>query len=53
MFWACDVTGCGTSAVRIHGDCILCQRHLCSEHLQAPSHGCPKWKVYQPLDINE
>ncbi|KAF2275683.1 uncharacterized protein EI97DRAFT_420100 [Westerdykella ornata] len=42
--WACDSDGCSKPAVRNAGDCILCNRHLCSLHLQSPYHQCPSWE---------
>ncbi|KAI1483324.1 hypothetical protein F4774DRAFT_367167 [Daldinia eschscholtzii] len=42
--WTCDFANCQKPAVRNLGDCILCNRHLCSEHLQDDFHGCPKWE---------
>ncbi|KAF2454211.1 hypothetical protein BDY21DRAFT_387627 [Lineolata rhizophorae] len=49
--WLCDFEGCRRPAVRTFGDCILCNRHLCSDHLQHAFHGCPKWEdadIYDP-----
>ncbi|KAF3058309.1 hypothetical protein GL218_05369 [Daldinia childiae] len=42
--WTCDFAGCEKPAVRNLGDCILCNRHLCSQHLQHGVHECPKWE---------
>ncbi|KAI4765208.1 hypothetical protein E4T52_02539 [Aureobasidium sp. EXF-3400] len=39
--WFCDLDHCDKPAVRILGDCMLCNRHLCSTHLQRPFHSCP------------
>ncbi|TPX07598.1 uncharacterized protein E0L32_010697 [Thyridium curvatum] len=49
--WPCDFEGCPRPAVRTFGDCILCNRHLCSVHLQPAFHSCPKWEeadIYDP-----
>lgn len=43
--WHCDFDGCQRPAVRTFGDCILCNRHLCSQHLKDSFHTCPKWEV--------
>ncbi|KAI0389071.1 phosphotransferase enzyme family-domain-containing protein [Xylariaceae sp. FL0594] len=42
--WTCDFTDCNSPAVRITGDCILCNRHLCSQHIRTEFHKCPKWE---------
>ncbi|KAI1423343.1 hypothetical protein F5Y12DRAFT_786085 [Xylaria sp. FL1777] len=42
--WTCDVLDCETPAVRNHGACILCNKHLCAKHLQPTVHKCPKWE---------
>ncbi|KAI3339470.1 hypothetical protein F4824DRAFT_455494 [Ustulina deusta] len=42
--WACDFSDCKKPAVRNHGDCILCNRHLCAKHLQPTFHKCPEWQ---------
>ncbi|KAF4448495.1 Protein kinase-like domain protein [Fusarium austroafricanum] len=50
--WTCDFENCGRPAVRTIGDCVLCNRHLCSTHLRPEFHSCPKWKdaeAYIPL----
>ncbi|KAK1248315.1 hypothetical protein MKX08_006535 [Trichoderma sp. CBMAI-0020] len=49
--WTCDFEQCCRPAVRKSGDCLLCNRHLCSIHLQPSHHTCPEWKdadVYDP-----
>ncbi|KAI1502111.1 hypothetical protein F5X99DRAFT_408301 [Biscogniauxia marginata] len=49
--WTCDFANCEKPAVRNLGDCILCNRHLCSDHLQPAVHKCPKWEdenIYDP-----
>ncbi|KAI4870544.1 kinase-like domain-containing protein [Hypoxylon rubiginosum] len=49
--WTCDFANCQKPAVRNLGDCILCKRHLCSDHLQDAFHKCPKWEdvgAYDP-----
>lgn len=43
--WTCDYKGCGRSAVRTLGDCVLCNKHLCSKHLERHLHTCPSWEV--------
>ena len=30
---------------RTEGECILCDRHLCAQHLGSEYHKCPKWEV--------
>lgn len=47
--WTCDFANCQKPAVRNLGDCILCKRHLCSDHLQDAFHKCPKWEVSSAL----
>ncbi|KAF1731191.1 hypothetical protein CRV24_009270 [Beauveria bassiana] len=41
--WQCDFESCHRPAVRALGDCVLCDRHLCSQHLQQKFHSCPRW----------
>ncbi|KAM3516473.1 hypothetical protein NHJ13051_009880 [Beauveria bassiana] len=41
--WECDFESCHRPAVRTLGDCVLCDRHLCSRHLQQKFHNCPRW----------
>jgi hypothetical protein len=43
--WACDFESCHRPAVRTFGDCVLCNRHLCSNHLEPKFHTCPRWEV--------
>ena len=43
--WNCDYDDCQRPAVRIVGECILCNRHLCSSHLLPDFHSCPPWEV--------
>lgn len=51
--WTCDFANCKKPAVRTLGDCVLCNRHFCSYHLQDAFHACPKWEVSSALhDIN-
>ncbi|KAI4842306.1 hypothetical protein E4T44_07386 [Aureobasidium sp. EXF-8845] len=38
--WYCGFDECNRPGVRILGDCVLCNRHLCFEHLQKSSHTC-------------
>ncbi|KAG0636509.1 hypothetical protein HOY80DRAFT_1054222 [Tuber brumale] len=40
--WGCDYTACLNFAVRGHGDCMLCGRHLCLLHLQLEFHRSPR-----------
>ncbi|KAL2752653.1 hypothetical protein ACRALDRAFT_213038 [Sodiomyces alcalophilus JCM 7366] len=43
---------CRRPAVRTLGDCVLCNRHLCSSHLQPDFHRCPHCKdadAYGPV----
>ncbi|RDA95140.1 hypothetical protein CP533_1869 [Ophiocordyceps camponoti-saundersi (nom. inval.)] len=42
--WMCDHQGCDRAAVRTLGDCLLCDRHLCSYHLRPEIHTCPEWE---------
>ncbi|KAI1102469.1 hypothetical protein F4804DRAFT_312893 [Jackrogersella minutella] len=42
--WPCDFTNCQKPAVRTLGDCVFCNRHLCSVHLQPAFHNCPQWE---------
>ncbi|KAG9258928.1 uncharacterized protein F5Z01DRAFT_641794 [Emericellopsis atlantica] len=49
--WTCDFEDCRKPAVRTLGDCVLCDRHLCSSHLEPDYHKCPRWEdadVYDP-----
>ncbi|KZF21590.1 hypothetical protein L228DRAFT_283737 [Xylona heveae TC161] len=51
--WSCDTDGCQKPGVRVLGDCIVCDRHLCSKHLQPEFHKCPPWEdsvAYVPLE---
>lgn len=43
--WTCDFESCHGPAVRTLGDCVLCNRHLCSNHLKPEFHTCPRWEV--------
>lgn len=43
--WICEIENCGKSSVRTEGECILCDRHLCAQHLDSKYHKCPKWEV--------
>ncbi|KAG8667765.1 hypothetical protein FPOAC2_12964 [Fusarium poae] len=49
-FWTCDFESCRRSAVRTLGDCVLCDRHLCSKHLQPQFHSCPRWEDADSYD---
>ncbi|KAM3558705.1 hypothetical protein MY1884_003848, partial [Beauveria asiatica] len=40
--WLCDFESCHRPAVRTLGDCVLCNRHLCPQHLQQKFHPCPR-----------
>ncbi|KAI1387436.1 uncharacterized protein F4822DRAFT_282470 [Hypoxylon trugodes] len=46
----CDFASCQKPAVRTLGDCVLCNRHLCSHHLQHAFHTCPKWEDADAYD---
>ncbi|KZF20990.1 hypothetical protein L228DRAFT_212804 [Xylona heveae TC161] len=49
--WSCDFQDCEKPCVRNAGECILCDRHLCSIHLGVEYHQCPRWedeKAYDP-----
>ncbi|KAI1311833.1 hypothetical protein F5Y03DRAFT_290577 [Xylaria venustula] len=48
--WTCDFAACQRPAVRTLGECALCNRHLCSHHLQHPFHTCPKWEDAEAYD---
>ncbi|KAG5817964.1 hypothetical protein H9Q74_010093 [Fusarium xylarioides] len=48
--WTCDFESCRRSAVRTLGDCVLCNSHLCSNHLQPQFHGCPLWEDADSYD---
>ncbi|KAF3482194.1 uncharacterized protein GIQ15_04953 [Arthroderma uncinatum] len=53
--WHCDVDDCSKPAVRIHGECPLCERHLCSKHVEREFHKCPTWNdeaAYDPAARN-
>ncbi|KAI1806889.1 hypothetical protein F4811DRAFT_508491 [Daldinia bambusicola] len=50
--WTCDFANCEEPAVRNLGDCILCSRHLCPEHIQHSFHKCPKWEVSLALELH-
>lgn len=43
--WNCDVENCDKVSVRVYGECIICNRHLCANHLKPEYHSCPKWEV--------
>lgn len=43
--WLCDAEHCNNYFVRMEGECVLCNRHLCVEHLVPEYHACPKWEV--------
>ncbi|OJZ85866.1 hypothetical protein ASPFODRAFT_81709 [Aspergillus luchuensis CBS 106.47] len=46
--WGCDVEDCNRPAVRLDGDCVICDRHFCDEHIE---HGCPKWQDGELYDL--
>ncbi|KAM4055220.1 AN1-like zinc finger domain-containing protein [Hirsutella rhossiliensis] len=48
--WTCDFERCRRPAVRTLGDCVLCNRHLCSNHLQPELHSCPRWEDADAYD---
>ncbi|KAK1595586.1 uncharacterized protein LY79DRAFT_546829 [Colletotrichum navitas] len=39
--WLCDFEKCSNPAVQREGDCLCCDKHLCSKHLSEPFHKCP------------
>ncbi|PGH12328.1 hypothetical protein AJ80_06738 [Polytolypa hystricis UAMH7299] len=41
----CDFEDCQKPAVRNYGECALCDRHLCSKHLETEFHKCLKWEI--------
>ncbi|GJE86482.1 hypothetical protein PsYK624_025620 [Phanerochaete sordida] len=41
--FTCDEAGCTGAAVRGKA-CLLCLRHLCTDHLKRGVHGCPNWQ---------
>ena len=43
--WPCDTAGCTKTAVRIQGQCFLCNEHICARHLEPDYHKCPAWEV--------
>lgn len=50
--WTCGFASCQKPAVRTLDECVLCNRHLCAEHLQPTYHTYPKWTDadrYDPL----
>ncbi|CAI7572132.1 unnamed protein product [Penicillium bialowiezense] len=42
--WRCDYEDCDKPSVRTHGDCVLCDQHLCVKHLGPKYHTCPTWE---------
>ncbi|EEQ32320.1 hypothetical protein McanMca71_006412 [Microsporum canis] len=48
--WFCDIEDCKKPAVRTHGECPLCDRHLCSAHLEDGFHSCPTWNDEDAYD---
>ncbi|KAK8008292.1 hypothetical protein PG991_010843 [Apiospora marii] len=54
--WNCDFQGCRRPALQGHGDCLLCDRHLCRHHLKADWHDCPdpelNWDEYTTQYVN-
>jgi hypothetical protein len=47
--WKCDFKGCGRTSVRSDGECIICDRHLCVEHMD---HECPRLDVSKTVHID-
>ncbi|KAK5998446.1 hypothetical protein PT974_00825 [Cladobotryum mycophilum] len=41
--WHCNFSRCRQAAVRIDGDCVLCNRHLCAKHIQPEFYDCLAW----------
>ncbi|THV71301.1 hypothetical protein D6D28_04537 [Aureobasidium pullulans] len=39
--WHCSIENCHNPSVRVTGDCTICNRHLCYEHLKPTFHKCP------------
>ncbi|KAI1410391.1 hypothetical protein F5Y13DRAFT_202162 [Hypoxylon sp. FL1857] len=48
--WTCGFPSCQNPAVRNQGDCVLCNRHLCANHLRDTFHKCPKWEDADTYD---
>ncbi|CAJ2506885.1 Uu.00g080710.m01.CDS01 [Anthostomella pinea] len=51
--WTCDFESCQKSAVPGLGglgECVLCDRHLCANHLQPEFHSCPRWEDADAYD---
>ncbi|KAJ5946821.1 hypothetical protein N7454_003660 [Penicillium verhagenii] len=49
--WPCDSENCGNTAVRIYGECILCDRYLCVIYLAPKYHTCLKWGEEVKYDL--
>ncbi|GIK07109.1 hypothetical protein Aspvir_002764 [Aspergillus viridinutans] len=50
--WNCDFENCSNPFVRTYGQCIICDRHLCAQHLSSKYHSCPSWedeRLYDPI----
>ncbi|KAJ5756532.1 hypothetical protein N7533_006075 [Penicillium manginii] len=50
ILWLCDFEDCNKASVRTHGECILCNRHRCVEHLGLSYHTCPRWETRTGTD---
>ncbi|KAJ5444620.1 uncharacterized protein N7458_008492 [Penicillium daleae] len=50
MIWLCDIQNCNKASVRISGECVLCNRHLCANHLGPNYHTCPQWEAKARYD---
>lgn len=50
--WPCDFNDCTRPAVRLQGECILCNMHMCARHLQPQFHKCPPWEVSKKRALN-
>ncbi|KAL1305438.1 hypothetical protein AAFC00_002321 [Neodothiora populina] len=42
--WRCDFQACRADSVRVLGDCMICNQHLCYKHLKPEHHKCPPWE---------
>ncbi|OJJ83413.1 uncharacterized protein ASPGLDRAFT_398011 [Aspergillus glaucus CBS 516.65] len=43
--WTRGFKNCSKPSVRTYGECILCDRHLCAQHLGPEYNTCPKWEM--------
>ncbi|KAI0469950.1 hypothetical protein GGR56DRAFT_668346 [Xylariaceae sp. FL0804] len=48
--WLCEFEHCRRPAVRTLGECVLCNRRLCCEHVKPIFHDCPKWEDAEAYD---